>query len=587
MKEGYLDFDEIEMPENIDEIFPLIFRKTEELPMRAKNAVQVFMTEQGNSVRGLLTATRDPYFSVGQMKNVGKTTAPVIERFFAEIHEYVSGFCSAEDVERAVAEFTAPKLAELPIPEECHIRIMEMKDRLGYFPLFAAVSEFLKGLDEASSIIADGCVRIHQGQCIKNHKDVAHSLNLSNERVRQKRNELIGRLSDFFALIGRSGFVGKNPYEYLTVRTEEYVNSTEDTDFTANFVRWALSGVFDEVTLVGDICRVLTRFYHDDLTVSIVPTVLCPLFDFPAFVSALDSKLSERRIDSEKLPLREFISPFYTAESYGELSREVELVCRSILFQSYPVDTDGECIVFRPNSRKNNPAIIEDILRQTGHTMTLDEIFAEFVRLYPDRKIAAEAFRGNVGNNKNIVPLGRSSTYALAEWNSGSRRGGTIRMFVDECLNSSPQRIVSVAEIGEYVRSFRPGTTNEGILANLSQESTRKYVVYVKDKIRYVGYRDLEYDPSFERLDSHKSPKRPLGESLSLLAEFVDSHDRLPRNSAETQEELRLYRFFGLMKSRHRCGKLESPDLKAWEDFCGKYLGRLNEPEQGMLFDFS
>lgn len=33
-----------------------------------------------------------------------------------------------------------------------------------------------------------------------------------------------------------------------------------------------------------------------------------------------------------------------------------------------------------------------------------------------------------------------------------------------------------------------------------------------------------------------------ISESLVLLAEFIDSHGRLPRNSAETPEELRLYR---------------------------------------------
>ena len=38
-------------------------------------------------------------------------------------------------------------------------------------------------------------------------------------------------------------------------------------------------------------------------------------------------------------------------------------------------------------------------------------------------------------------------------------------------------------------------------------------------------------------------PKKDISESLVLLAEFIDSHGRLPRNSAETPEELRLYRF--------------------------------------------
>ncbi len=37
-------------------------------------------------------------------------------------------------------------------------------------------------------------------------------------------------------------------------------------------------------------------------------------------------------------------------------------------------------------------------------------------------------------------------------------------------------------------------------------------------------------------------PKKDISESLVLLAEFIDSYGRLPRNSAETPEELRLYR---------------------------------------------
>lgn len=38
-------------------------------------------------------------------------------------------------------------------------------------------------------------------------------------------------------------------------------------------------------------------------------------------------------------------------------------------------------------------------------------------------------------------------------------------------------------------------------------------------------------------------PKKGISESLVLMAEFIDSHGRFPRNSAETPEELRLYRF--------------------------------------------
>ena len=461
----------------------------------------------------------------------------------------------------------------IAIPNECQDNIWQLKEQLGYFPMFATIAAYMSGLNDETRAIIEGCIRVHKGQIVQDRKKVAQQICLTPERVRQKRNNIIEELAEYFANIRKAGFISENPYNFTMVHAEEHINSTEGTDFTSNFVRWVLSETFDDITMVGEKLKPLTSFYNDDLFVNIVPSEQTQYFDFAAFVSALDEKLAEKRTDEQRVNLKSFMSPFYKVQYCEDYQKDIETSCRSIIYLNYPVEVDMGQMIFQPNSRKNNPDIIEEILRAAGRPMTLDELYDEFSYQCPDRSVAYESFRGNIGKNKRIVPIGRSSTYALAEWQDGECRGGTIREFVSEYLDSIPEKIASVKSIGDYVRKFRPDTEDDSIVSNLSQHKAQKFAMYLRDGQRFIGYRSLVYDPSFVLFDPERVAKRPIEESMRLLTNFIKEHKHFPLCQPDDPEETRLYRFVDNMRSIYNRGKMDPAIVAVWAEFCDKYSG--------------
>lgn len=559
------------LPENIDKILPLILEKANLLSVRAKNAVYLFVQECRRSVTELYSVISAPSFSAFQLKNIGRKTAEEVGQFLNEIKDLIEQFGESAVIDSIIEDLSAPKLTALKISEEYQDNILDLKEQLGHFPLFAAISAYLNSLDDETKTIIDGCIRVHIGQSIIDRKEVADKLGLTAERVRQKRKSIIEELTTYFSNIRKSGFVSDNPYTYIMTHTEDYVNSTEGTDFTPNFVRWVLGSAFDGVTIVGDIFKPLTSFYNDDLFINIVPTELCQYFDFNAYVAALDEKLAEKRTDEERVNLKSFMLPFFKVKYYEDQEKDIETACRSILYLTYELEVDMGQIIFKPNKRKNNPDIIEDILRAAGHSMTLDELYDEFTFQYSERSVAYESFRGNIANNPNIIPVSRTSTYALAEWQSGDYRGGTIREFVREYLDSLPSHIATVEATGDYVRQFRPTSSNESIVSNLSQDKTQKYAFYTRDDQRYIGYRDCSYDVSFVLFDPERVAKRPTEESMRLLLSFINEHKHFPLSQPNGPEETRLYRFVDNMRSLYNRDKMDAETAAMWSKFYDEY----------------
>jgi len=557
----------VTLPDNIDKILPLIFDKTNNLSVRAKNAVYLFVQDCSRSVHQLYSVISAPSFSAFQLKNIGRKTAEEVGAFLDDIKNFIEQFKESTVIDSLIEDLSAPRLTSIKIPAGHQDNLWALKDQLGYFPLFATISTYLDSLDDETKTIIAGCVRIHNGQTIIDRKEVAEQLGISSERVRQKRNVIIENLAAYFSGIRKAGFVSENSYSYIMTHTEDYVNSTEGTDFTPNFVRWVLGSTFNEITIVGDIIKSLTSFYNDDLFINIVPSELCIYFDFSSYVAALDEKLAEKRTDEERVNLKSFMLPFFKVKYYEDQEKDIETACRSILYLTYELEVDMGQLIFKPNKRKNNPDIIEDILRAAGHPMTLDELYDEFTFQYPERSAVYESFRGNISNNPNIIPLSRTSTYALAEWQNGDYRGGTIREFVSEYLDSLPSHIATVEATGDYVRQFRPTSSNESIVSNLSQDKTQKYAIYTRDDQRYIGYRDYTYDLSFVLFDPERVAKRPTEESMRLLLSFINEHKHFPLSQPNDPEETRLYRFVDNMRSLYNRGKMDDATAVMWSKF--------------------
>ena len=129
--------------------------------------------------------------------------------------------------------------------------------------------------------------------------------------------------------------------------------------------------------------------------------------------------------------------------------------------------------------------------------MTLDEIYSEYIRLHPNRPIQKSSIRLSIYNNKHIKPIGRSSRYSLAEWSTGFDRGGTMREFAYECISNAPEKIVSIDELCRYIGQYRACIDAKNIQTNLCAEASKRFRLYQKDGVRYIGLTKLQYDSTY------------------------------------------------------------------------------------------
>ena len=556
---------------HIDLIFPFLCQKLGTLSVRARNAISMFFQENDNSVSRFYATVTSPSFQASTIKNVGRGTVSEVRSFIESAISYINEFNDEQAVDTLLNDYSTPKLSSLLISLESQDYIEQLQEELGHFPLFAAVSAYLEGLEFEKKTIIENCIRVHDGQQVADRNDIGNTLGITHERVRQKRNKILENLAEYCAGIRKAGFIQNNHYRYLMTHVNEDVNNAEGTDFSLNFVSFVLSSTFDSVKVVGNIHKALTNAFYDEYNVALVPAELLSYFDFDAFEKFISRKMEDNRIDEEKVDLRACMSQFYKVQHYEDYQNKVETACRSILYISFPVEVDMAKIIFQANMRKSNFLIVEDILRASGQPMTLDEIYEEYLYQYPERSVEYGAFRGTIGHNENIIPVGRTSTYALKEWDITINRGGTIRTFVDEYLDSLETPIAEVEELCDYVRQFRPNTESNSITSNLAQEKNQKYAFYKKDGVRYIGYRQYEYKECYVLLDLTRVAKRTTDESMALLKEFIETHYHYPIHNFEDEEEKRLYRFVDNMRSIYNRGMMNEDVASQWVAFEEEY----------------
>ena len=549
------------LPANIDSLLPLVMPRLDALSVRAKNGIILFIEEKNRSLTDAYATFTDPKFNPVKLKNVGRNTAAEIMDFLNSLKEYLESFPDEQSVEEAVSTFFTNTLDDLRIPSEDQEEIHELERTLVHFPLFAAIKAYLGGLGGEERTIIDGLFLIHEEQTLREREDVAAELNLTPERVRQKRNKQIELLAAYFAIYRTFGFVKKCPYNYQMCRINEDINAQEGTDFNLNFVNWVLASTFEEVTLIGDVVKALTGHYDKRFFLCLVPTDLCQYMDFSSFLEDVETRLAEKRINEEKVNLQNLINAHLKSRYCEDEMPAIETACRSILYLHYPVEVDFGQVIFKPNARKNNPIIIEEILRAAGHPLTLEEIYEEFIYQYPERYTEMNSLRGSVKNNPKIIPIGRSSTYTLAEWEGETHRGGSIRQIVADYLRELEPTIAPMSDITEHVCQFRPTTDEYNIMTNLSLEQTGMFSFFFKDGIRFIGLSENTYPLEYFPYSGDARNATAMSIGYPKLLSFITENKRFPFSSGVDDDEKQLCSFWRRQQHYYEAGELSTSGL--------------------------
>ena len=546
------------------ELEPLILDASSKLSKRGRDAFNSVYRKSGNvSSFAHLIISAD--FSWKSLSHIGQKTCQELTDFTASLldlfqkHKNLKGI---EDWESLKREYDLRSLGIRPKDAK---RIVSIEHNIGHFPLCAFTYSWIIALDERDKFICENGMNIWSNRELMGLTDIAEHLDITNERARQLRVKVF---DDLKSIISRISTDVHCHYDFLS---ESLVKDTEDKEgssFNANFTRFLIGSYYNEMMVVGNVeDAIMFKLRGGDAAafIAAVPRELCSEFDFNGFIEQLSALHKEPHTETILFPLPE--------------NTRLNEVSSKLAYLNFGWKTDDSSLVIPPNADKNLPEIMEDIIKRAGHPLTIDQILEEYARLYPSRIADKNRIRANMQSNPRITPIGRSGVYSLSDWKDGSSRGGTIRSFVRECIETSESHIVPMSQVIEYVRQFRPTITQENLIANLMLETEKSFSVIWKDNESYLTYSSQDVPDDFKKITRTYSGRRSFEENIELLKKFISEQGRMPQRGRDNDES-RLAAFLSNQRSLRQRGLISKEREAIIEDI----EKRLSGPMQLELF---
>lgn len=551
--------------ENLDDYNAIFETRLKTLSVRSFHAVDALFTSCGRSVSAFMNKISERGFKVSDLPAVGRKSSVEIERWINSFRELIN--LGEEGKGEAEKSTRISRYVSKGVRGNCEA-IDSKCEELGYFPYFLAIQSYIDSLDSRDKAIIERQIEIYNNKTVENRKETAKALHITPERTRQLRNSIAQELYGYVSTLRAF----KEVYPDFIYDKGKYsqINTSEGTAFNDNFVCYVLATIWPErYTLVGDADVAFMNPYGYEKNLVLVSAEYSEIFDFGSFMEYFERLSQEKRVEDSILSVPEIVHRFFKGRVYFEYIDDIVKECKEILERLFLFEVIGAEVHISKNASRNNTEWAELIIREAGHPMAIEEIYAELEKRNPGKSKSVEAFAGAIRNNPNLVPYGRSSTYGLKEWSEGSSRGGTIREFVTEYLLALPCPIATLEDIGKYVRQYRSSSSDKSIHANLMLEANDAFSVYYKDGVRHIGLTNYEYSDEYRKFEKSVDSKRSFEMSCTLLEAFVAEHGRLPFSSNVDDEEMRLARFWGVQQSFLKGGRLneeESAIIRAMQN---------------------
>lgn len=589
-----------ENSDKVDLCAPRIEKRLEGEDIRTFHAYQKFMESCNGSVLNLYLRVvgLPPHRIKVPGLNVKKSLAlfdflkivlPEVVRFISQSQKDDSFGLPNSTTSITVVENTKPSLLYRPalhkfgFSDEELDRIVSTNDRLGHFPLFTAVSILFSRMDDRMKTIAQRTLSITFGNPLEELTDVASSLSLSRERVRQLRETCLKELLGYPKAIDRAGLLDGFIYQTQSEYDFRRIREEENVDFSDDYITVCVSTTTATLTLIGNYRDALLKPSSPSRRLYLVPKSLHAIFSFILFINKIEEMIKEKRFYPYRDDLETFVRSLLTVEIPDEDFYAIVRECRNILLKGYPDNIINSQVYFPANARKTIPNLIEDILREFNRPMTAEEICEQLNQRYPDLEQVPSKIGPNALRNSNIVAVSRSSTYALVEWDHTEKRGGTIRDLAVEYLNSLFQPIAPLSDICEYIAKFREDVKESSVKANLWAESNNRFSMYYKVDVLYVGFSDYSFGDEFV-LQEKRQGRRTFKDSIERLEKFIKENGHFPFTSGVDAEEARLSRFYGVAKANQKKGVLSDEELAEIERIDTTY-GQLKVKKERVSWD--
>ena len=524
-------------------------------------------------------------------KNCGKRTSLELMEMVFELRDFIDFYQYGKEDGLAIQEKDSKQLVENlmainislpPLPVYCRVALKYTQ--LGYFPFFLALYLCLLLDDNKDFNMMIQCSNIYANRDTKTLSEIGLKNKITRERVRQIRLKQFRAFHDRVVKISKVETFEASKYNASSEYELRNIASREEVPFNSNFIVWVICLMDNQYKLIGEPSKAFFGFSSSDEILYAVPSALCEFFDFKQFIECIEAQLQEKRFYEERVELEQYVGHQCKVNADSATFFEIVKVCRNIMERGYSGMISNSQIIFPANSRKKATEIIEDILRENGSPMTVDEIAAIIDRDYPEIEQTLPKIRANALRNPNIVAISRSSTYTLREWAGfEGKRGGTIRELTAEYLNSLPQPIAKLSDVCEYIAKYRTNVKEGNVKVNLLLEVNNRFGLYLKDGIQYIGLTDGNITDEYVKKEKVQG-RRTFSDSIKGLEQFIKENGRFPYSSGVNEEETRLSRFYNVSLGHLRKGVLSDEEASEIERISITY-GHLKVKKERVSWD--
>lgn len=560
---------------------------TKELSARSHNAIIKFLDAEPN-----LFLLKDKVFSnlmfdINSIKNIGENSSKEVNRYVNEIKnfiKYVYNKSESIQLDNLEIEFLLKsrfKNIDTSILLEEHNSIFKLMNSL-------INNNYL--FNELDSYILKNTFNLYKNSSFYRLEDIGKKINLSGERVRQKRVSLYEKLAanlQFFKNFDQNILLKyridiNSQLVIVNKESESFINSLDKTNFSRQFITLIFSIFFqDEFVIIGNMEDALilkesnSRFRHNWLNIYLINKKIADNFNIDKFIEDIDFRLNERNVETYKFNFRSYLSRFLKESDFSSVN-EIFTACEKILFEEFNLFLSiDEEIVFERSTLKTLPEYALEALEDLGIPSHVDEINNHVKILNPlfNKRIS----NANLKREFGFVPFGRKSVFGLKKWEleNNTIKGGTIRSIAEEFLLKY-DKPMSISEIAKFVLKYRPESSKKSIIYNLKMEDNNRFVFF---KRSLIGLKSKKYDDSKLKLldDVDKIQKKTWDENYQELIAFIEKNNRLPSSMSCPLNEIRINRWLNVQRSKRNRGVLEDDKIDKINEVVSNYNLRTNK----------
>ena len=328
-------------------------------------------------------------------------------------------------------------------------------------------------------------VFLHNYGFIKNlervpYQNIGDTFNLTRERARQIYKALPRQITKIVTKLKQSNLPidsymhqyddVKNLPDYYNIDTEfaDKINNKEKINITPKFCCFIISLLSDKnYRMIQNIENNYNNYFSINKTYY-DKVKLNKLFTY------LETKSNTRRPEDVEINIDELITKFLNYENTDIVHNEVLhkfIIEVSKTCFNFSTSQDYMFLIAPRNTMTKISEHIISILKAKNAPMSLTEIYNE-VHAKTDKKPTYESLRSSILNTKEVVAIGKTSTYALKSWKEVNTK--KIKDIVYDLLIQNPTKHFTITEVTDYVRQFRD-TNAKNIRTNLKLDTTGRF----------------------------------------------------------------------------------------------------------------